>query len=535
MGAGGAAGTVAGTTSSDGMVGSTTSSAASSGVTTATSTSAATSSGSTGNSNSSTTMGGTGGVATASTTDTNSSATTGAGGTAGTGGGVVIEANGYARNPIVSHIYTADPSADVYEGRIYVITSHDEDDQTGYDMIDYHIFSSDDLVNWQDHGVVLDLNEVTWLDFFYAPDICYHEPTNKYYLYFPDNGGRIGVAVSDTPGGPYQDALGGPLITRSTPGVEDVDWVFDPTCFIDDDGQAYLYFGGGPGGTGPNARVIRLNSDMVSLMDASASVIDAPDFFEASFMHKRDGKYYFSYSTSFDNHAAYIDYMMSDNPMTGFQYVGTVIPSPDGNNGDNNHHSFVEYQGQWYAFYHNRVLSIREGKSNYQRSITLDLLSYAADGTMNAVPATRGTVPQLKAGNATQRWEAETIADQRGIETDWAQDGAERVGVKVTDTQNGDWIGYSQLYFGEGATRFVARVASMAGGAGIELRLDGCDGFTEQPGTLLASCQVESTGNWNTWSDLSCDIPSTSGVHDLCLVFTGGSGRLVDVDYFYFQ
>lgn len=465
------------------------------------------------------------------------SPTSGAGGGGASGGSSAgSAANGRASDPIVTHIYTADPSAHVFEGRIYVYASHDEDNQSAYDMVDYHVFSSDDLANWQDHGVVLDKARVPWVKYFYAPDCCYSPKTKKYYLYFPNTGENIGVAVGDTPVGPFQDPLGKALVSRSTPGVGDVEWVFDPACFIDDDGQGYLYFGGGMPGTGDNARVIRLNDDMVSLKDASATTIVAPDFFEASFLHKRGGLYYFSYSTTFQQHAPAIDYMVSDNPISGFQFKGTALPNPADNEEDNNHHSFVEFQGNSYVFYHTRSLAKRDGKSKFQRSITLDNLTYAADGSINAPSGKQGNVRQLKAGNARARWEAETMADQHGIEVDFAEDAGQPVGVKVTQIQNGDWISYSQLDFGADATTFRAKVASNADGpSSIVIILSSCSAPSQAPDTNLASCAVAPTGGWQSWAELECSIPSTSGVHDLCLRFSGGSGELLHLDYFQFD
>lgn len=461
------------------------------------------------------------------------------GGAAGAASGGIAptgSVNGYARNPIVSHIYTADPSAKVFGDRVYVYASHDEDDQSSWAMLDYHVFSSDDLANWQDHGVVLEAAKLGWVKSLYAPDACFSEKTGKYYLYYPNSGSSVGVAVGDTPVGPFSDPLGKPLVSQSTPGVDDVEWVFDPTCLIDADGQAYLYFGGGMPGTGDNARVIRLGDDMISLKDAKATTIVAPDFFEASFVHKYAGKYYFSYSTTFKDHAPTIDYMISDSPMSGFVFAGTALPSPKGNANDNNHHSIVEFKGNWYMFYHTRVLSTREGKSKFQRSITLDNLTYASDGKINTVSATQGVVKQLKAGNALARWEAETIADQRGIEVDFVETDGKKAGVAVTDVQNGDWIGYSQLDFGSGAGTFQARVASAASAAAsIDIYLDGCNEFTEQAGTKLTSCSVAPTGGLQSWNDIECTVPTVSGVHDLCLQFAGGGGELLRLDYFLFK
>jgi beta-xylosidase len=138
-----------------------------------------------------------------------------------------------ADNPLISQVYTADPAARVYNGRMYVVTSHDLDTQSGYDMIDYTMFSSDDMINWRDHGVVFNVDtNTTWANRAYAPDMIYRN--GRYYLYFPDGASAIGVAVSDSPTGPFTDPLGRALVSRSTPNAN-VQWLFDPGVFIDDD------------------------------------------------------------------------------------------------------------------------------------------------------------------------------------------------------------------------------------------------------------------------------------------------------------
>ncbi|MEJ2111267.1 MAG: glycoside hydrolase family 43 protein [Acidobacteriota bacterium] len=445
--------------------------------------------------------------------------------------------NGYARNPIVSHIFTADPSAKVFDGRVYVYASHDLDDQKNYNMVDYHVFSSNDLVNWQDHGMAFSIEDAPWAEKLYAPDAVYSPATRKYYLYFPNSGNSIGVALSDTPYGPFKDAIGKALIDRDIPGVEEVDWVFDPTCFIDDDGQVYLYFGGGMPGTGDNARVIRLNEDMISLKDAEATTILAPDYFEAPFVHKKDGLYYFSYSTTFQDHSAYIDYMTSENPMTGWKYRGTILKNPEHNRNNNNHHSIVEFEGGWYLFYHNRVISDREGLTEYQRCITLDHLTYDESGAIKEVSTTPGQVKQLRNLDAFARLEAETMADQRGIEVDFVKADGKNAGVMVTDIHNEDWIGYSQVDFRDGASVFKARVASVApNNAAIDVYIDGSDMFRNLPGKRIGTCLVKPTGGWQNWRDISCNIEETTGVHDLYLRFAGNSTEpLLNLDYFSFN
>ncbi|MBN2534551.1 MAG: family 43 glycosylhydrolase [Spirochaetales bacterium] len=446
--------------------------------------------------------------------------------------------NGISRNPIVSHIYTADPTARSFNGRIYIYASHDLDDQTDYRMYDYHIFSSEDLVNWQDHGVGLHKDDISWASLFYAPDCVYNESTGNYYLYFPNGGSSIGVAVSDKPEGPFADAIGKPLITGQYPGVNDVEWVFDPGILIDDDGQAYMYFGGGMPDTGDNARVIRLNEDMVSLKDESATTIIAPDYFEAPFVFKRNGYYYFTYSTNWVGHGIRIDYMMSTDPMKGFTYKGTILNNPPGNHGNNSHHSIVEHEGEWYIFYHNRKLSIREigNKAIYQRSITLDYVTFNDDGTINLVTPTDGTVEQLKNVDAFSIIEAEMMADLRGVEIEFAYENEIKAGVNVTDIDNYDWTGYSQVDFGEGAHNFNAKVASKTAGTRIEIWIDGLDLFKNTPGTLIGTCKVPNTRNWQAWKNVTCPIELTTGVHDVYLKFTGNEKEdLVNIDYFYFD
>ena len=291
---------------------------------------------------------------------------------------LVISAACFADNPIVDYVFTADPAGFIANDRLYVICSHDLDDQTNYNMHDYYMLSTDDLVTWQDHGIVFDSRrDTSWAWLAYAPDMAVKD--GKYYLYFPDGADSIGVAVADSPGGPFRDPLGKSLVNKDMPNCN-VQWCFDPGVFMDDDGSAYLYFGGGGPG---NARVIRLGSDMISV-SGEAVTIDAPNFFEASYMHKRDGIYYFSYSTN-PSSGMKIDYMTSSSPMTGFHYQGTILPNPWDNLGNNNHHSIVEYNGQWYIFYHNRAVS----GSVYQRSVCIDYLYYNSDGTIMTVSATR--------------------------------------------------------------------------------------------------------------------------------------------------
>lgn len=433
----------------------------------------------------------------------------------------------FADYPIFYQRYTADPSALEANGRIYIYCSHDVYDPSrpGYIMNDITCISSDDLKNWTDHGEVFKASG--WASLSWAPSVV--AKNNKYYMYFGNSASGIGVAVSDSPAGPFKDALGKVLVNGSTPGVNPPSgfWCFDPAAFVDDDGQAYLYFGGNGEG---NTRVIKLNNDMISV-NGSASKIVAPIFFEASWMHKYNGKYYFSYSTNFSKGAATIDYMMSDNPMTGFQYKGTVLANPPQNEGNNNHQAIFSYKGNWYIAYHNRALAIANGASSgdartYQRSICIDKMTYNTDGTIQKVTITTDGLTQLKKVNPYVTNEAETMAQEAGIQTEACGEG----GRDVCNIENGDWVKVRGVDFGTaGATSFDARVASANSGGNIEIRLD------STTGKLVGTCAVTGTGGWQNWTTKSCTVSGATGVHDLYLKFTGGSGNLFNINNWKFN
>lgn len=421
-----------------------------------------------------------------------------------------------ADNPIVSHVYTADPAARVYNGRMYVITSHDLDTQSAYDMIDYTLFSSDDMVNWRDHGIVFDIDrDTTWGGRAYAPDMI--QRNGNYYLYFPDGANAIGVAVSSSPTGPFTDPLGRALVSRSTPNAN-VQWLFDPGVFVDDDGQAYLYFGGGAPG---NARVIRLNSDMIST-SGSAITLDVPNFFEALYMHKRNGVYYLSYSTT-PATGFRIDYMTSNNPTSGFTHRGTILPNP-WQNGNNNHHSIVDYNGQSYIFYHNRAIANERGASSFQRSINVDRLFYNGDGTIQQVANGPAGVPKLKNVIPSVVNEAEVIDNEQGIETEGPPTGTRNLAF----IENGDWVQVANVDFAAGFGGFEARVASATNGGTIEIILDN---LNNAPAGRVS---VGGTGGWQTWQTVSAPITTVTGLHNLYLRFSGGSGYLLNFDWWRF-
>jgi beta-xylosidase len=297
-----------------------------------------------------------------------------------------------AQNPFITHMYTADPSARVFNDTLYVYPSHDEDTATWFSMVDWHVFSTTDMKNWTDHGVALSLDDLSWAKKeAWAPDCEFYR--GKYYFYYPVEANYIGVAVGERPTGPFTDPLGKPLIQRSTPGVVNNRDLIDPAIFIDDDQTPYLYFGQN------DVNMVKLNPDMISFSDRVQVLEGADDFFEAIWVHKYQGKYYLSYSGR-----GQILYAMADNPYGPFEYKGVIL---DEVNSGTNHHSIVEYKGQWYLFYHNSDLYFRNhpeeeavldwDKVNpFRRSICVDSLYYNEDGTIREViPTRKGVAPIL--------------------------------------------------------------------------------------------------------------------------------------------
>ncbi len=311
-------------------------------------------------------------------------------------------------SPLVTHIYTADPSAHVFEGKIYIYPSHDidagipfNDNGDHFGMADYHVLSMESPEGKAtDHGVALHIEDVPWAERqMWAPDAA--KKDGKYYFYFPakapDGLFRIGVAIGDAPQGPFvpeKEAIQG-------------SYTIDPAVFEDEDGTFYIYFGGiwggqlqkyrdnvyGEGNEEPlpeepalGPKVARLTPGMtqfdeapreIVILDEEGNPLLAGDtdrrFFEASWMHKYKGKYYFSYSTG-DTH--FVCYAVGDNPYGPFTYGGRILNPVVG---WTSHHSICEFRGKWYLFYHDSILS--KGVTHL-RSVKVTEISYREDGSI---------------------------------------------------------------------------------------------------------------------------------------------------------
>jgi arabinoxylan arabinofuranohydrolase len=382
------------------------------------------------------------------------------------------------------------------------------------------------MANWTDHYLVFKVKNVTtWATQAYAPTAIVRN--GKVYLYFPNSGTSIGVAVADKPEGPYKDPLGKALITKSMSNC-DVDWLFDPCVFVDSTAagtQAYLTFGGGQNSSSPygkNLRIIKLNDDMISV-SGTAVTIAASNSFEASYLYKYNNEYYFCWATT---GASKIDYSMSDAPTAGYTYKGTILDNPtlngvniDGNN--NNHGGPIQYKGQWYMVYHDRRLS---NNSTYKRNASCDALSYNADGTVKKVVVTAEGPAQIKKLNPYDTIQAETIWKQKGIKTDFCDEG----GVMVTKISDGAYTSLKGVDFAGGAKKIEVRASSATGGGTVEVHLD------SETGALVASCAVSATGGWQTWKTFSSDVANCKGVNNVFFVYKG-SGEPFRLNWFKFS
>ncbi len=427
-----------------------------------------------------------------------------------------------AQNPIVQTAYTADPAPLVYNDKLYLYTSHDEDDSTWFTMNDWKLYSTDDMVNWTEHPTPLSFKTFEWArgDAWAAQCI---ERDGKFYMYVPvtDRKGEsaIGVAVADSPYGPFYDPLGTPLVQADFGNI-------DPTVFIDDDGQAYLYWGN------PNCFYVKLNKDMISYEGEIHAVPMKPESFgrregnpkratlyeEAPWLYKRKGAYYLFYAGGpIPEHLAYAT---SDSPEGPWKYGGTVMAKEGGS--FTNHPGIVDFRGKTYLFYHDASLP---GGSGFTRSVCVREMDFGRDGKVNPVKMVKeGVEKGLKPLCPYRKVEAETMAWSKRMKSDYNS----QVGVFVTALRNGSYTRVRDVDFGEKApSRILARLSTTHNADIVmEVRLDGLEG------QVLAELKVPRTGGSDRWKLVEKQIPQVTGVHDLYFIFKGKAMRnLAYFDY----
>ncbi len=448
----------------------------------------------------------------------------------------------YAQNPIVQTHYSPDPAPMVYKGKVYVYTG---DDIPGYDfyyMTKWRVFSSADMVNWTDHGSPISLESFTWArDRAWASQCI--ERNGKFYWYIcaqtVDNNMSIGVAVADKPDGPFKDALGKPLITTGS-------WSnIDPTVYIDDDGQAYLYWGNG------SLYYAKLNKDMVSY---SGDIVTVPQtlesfggirrprnnnvppppdaipnkdvYIEGPWFYKRNSKYYQMFA-GMTKGTECLSYSMSDSATGPWKYQGKIM-TDQSTNSFTNHGGIIDFKNKSYLFYHTGLLP---GGGSYGRATAIEEFVYNADGTIPAITMTKAGVQSVGTLNPYQRTEAETIAWSEKCKI--AENG--KTGVYITDTRTGGYIKLRAVDFGNSKPEsFSASVAAGLDGGILEVHIDSL------AGTKLAEIKIPRTGGWDSWKILTEKVTAeVNGIHDVYLAFKGQNitaGRtLFNFDYWMFK
>ncbi len=432
-------------------------------------------------------------------------------------------------NPLYTQRFGADPGVMEYDGRVYVYTTNDviEYDSAGnvventYALVDkINCISSDDMVNWTDHGAIDVAGEggvAAWASNSWAPCAA-HKTINgkeKFFLYFCNGGNGVCVLTADSPTGPWEDPLGAPLVSRSTTNCADIVWLFDPAVMVDDDGTGYLCFGGGvPDGEYEHpqtARIVRLADDMIHL-DGDPVLIDAPYLFEDGGINKIGDMYYYTYCSnwntagnSYGMTSGAIEYMVASSPLGPYTYGGEVFVNQGNFFGrwGNNHHSIVELSGQLYFFYHARAVEEAMGIDGNYRSVQVDKMTVNADGSIVPVVGTMEGVEQLHSLNPYALVPAETMANSAGINVRGCGD------TVVTDIDRGDWIKVAGVDFAEGCSTITVKAS---GSGAIRLTTGRADG------EVIGYVPIETAGEM---SEITVAVARVTGVNDLYFVFDG--------------
>lgn len=419
--------------------------------------------------------------------------------------------------PIIQTKYTADPAPMVYNDTVFLYTTHDEDTADGFEMYDWLLYTSTDMVNWTDHGVVASTKDFAWRSRDNGAWALHVVARNgKFYMYCPLHGHGIGVLEAPTPYGPFKDPIGKPLVWDKTNWYD-----IDPAVWIDDDGQAYMYWGN------PYTYYARLNDDMVSLKD---SVVRLPyhieHYQEGPWFYKRSGRYYLAYASTCCPEG--IGYAMSDSPTGPWTSKGHIMKPTERSRG--NHPGVIDYKGRSYVFGLNYdLLHLETMEHHERRSVSVAEMTYNEDGTIREVPywLEQEPIKQLEYLNPYRRVEAETMNWGYGLKTEKRRDGH---GMVVTDVDDGEYIRLRGVDFGKkGARRFVASMASERH-VSVELRLD------SEQAQPFATLRVAPTGSGDTYRETDCKVKNAKGVHDLYLRFRMPVGKgMVKFDYWKFE
>ena len=432
-----------------------------------------------------------------------------------------------AQNPIIHNQFTADPTARVFNNKVYLFPSHDIPAPIGqrqdwFCMEDYHVFSSENLTEWTDHGVILSQQDVPWGKpdgySMWAPDCVFKN--GKYYFYYPNapregRGFAIGVAIADQPEGPY------------TPEKESIKGVggIDPCVLIDDDGAAYLYW------SGMGIRGGRLKENMTELENGSQVMEGLPEGFkEGPFAFKRKGRYYLTFPwVRKDQGTETLAYAMSDSPLGPWQFKGLIMEEHD-NRCWTNHHSLVEYKSQWYLFYHRNHYSPNMDK---RRSACIEKVSFNADGTIQEVKQTLRGVGITPATGRIEIDRYSSVSD--GVTTDFNDTTSTFNGWHATLEKKGSWLRYNDVDFAGISDSYVVVKAKANTNTSFTIRDKSEKGKVMAKLTITVEGETgpfrrDMRGQWMTLTVPVEYIPK--GITNLCVVCEGAE---VSIDWLQFK
>ncbi len=425
-----------------------------------------------------------------------------------------------ANMPLVQTSFTADPAPVVINGQVYLYTTHDEDGAKGFEMRDWLLYTSDDMVNWTDHGAVASLDNFRYYDGnngAWAEQVV--EANGSYYMYCPIHGHGIGVLESYSPMGPWRDPLGEPLVWQKE-NWDDI----DPTVLVDDDGQAYMYWGN------PDLYSVKLGRDMISLDGPIVKHPRIQDYQEGPWIWKHDGHYYLAFASTCCPEG--IGYAMSDSPEGPWEYKGHIMDHTVRTRG--NHPGIIEYKGKSYVFGLNYdVMHLKTFAHAEQRSVSAAEMHYNEDGTIQEVPYfIDAQLEQVKPFNPFRKVQAETMAWGYGLKTkrtnfkDNGQIDYDFTDMYVTDVDPGEYIMLRGVDFGrKGASKLEMSIGSDAIGC-IEVHLDSIDG------PAVGVITVTPTGGMTEFDSFKTRLkPRVKGIHDLYFKFTGVGHDLFSIDW----
>ena len=431
----------------------------------------------------------------------------------------------YAQNPVIRNIYSADPTARVFNGKVYLYPSHDifppeGQRQDWFCMEDYHVFSSENLIDWTDHGMIVTQNKVPWVrpDSYsmWAPDCV--ERNGKYYFYFPSapaagrGGFAVGVAIADSPEGPF--------IPEPQPiaGINGI----DPCVLQASDGNAYIFWG--------NGRCAKLKENMKELADDNPKEVvkwgnrememvganclqGLPNRqAEGPFAFEYNGNFYLTYPYVREN-TEVLAYAMSKKPMGPYEYKGLIMAEHP-NGCWTNHHSIINFKGQWYLFYHRNDYSPNDDK---RRSVRIDKLSFNPDGTIQEVkPTERG----VGISDATKQIQIDRFSDKSNNVDIQYLDTTNYFKGWSADLQKGAWVRYNDVDFSKVSGNTASVMVKTSGKATLSLRLGSA---TAAP---VATVQVKRGTPWTTVSSKIKKAALSRGVKDLFVTCEDGSASV---------